>query len=443
METVTLIIFCAVLLGCIGLDISILYALAVGLAIFVLYALNQGFAPKEVAFMCINGIKTAKNVLITFLLIGVLTALWRLAGTIPLIVCYAGALIRPSLFLLMTFLLNCLVSVLTGTAFGTAATMGVICAAMGEAMQLSPVLMGGAVLSGVYFGDRCSPVSTSALLVAELTKTDIFDNIRQMLKTAAIPFALTCAVYTLLGFVTPHTAINFDLSQIFDRAFKLHWAALLPAAVILLLSALRVPVKKTMLLSIAFAVPLCLFLQGASLAELLYSALFGYSSADPDVAAMLNGGGIISMLKVSAIVCISSAYSGIFQKTGLLSGVRRAVMAAGRQLSPFGAMLLTSLLTGAVACNQTLTIMLTEQLCRDIEPDRRKLAVNLENSAVVIAPLIPWSIAGGVPLSSVNAPAAALLAAFFLYLLPLCSMAAELHKKVLSDKSKDILLRQR
>lgn len=57
----------------------------------------------------------------------------------------------------MAFLLNCLVSFLTGTSFGTAATMGVICAAIGSSLGLNQLLVGGAVLSGVYFGDGAPP----------------------------------------------------------------------------------------------------------------------------------------------------------------------------------------------------------------------------------------------------------------------------------------------
>lgn len=82
-------------------------------------------------------------------------------------------------------------------------------------------------------------------------------------------------------------------------------------------------------------------------------------------------------------------------------------------------MLVTSVLASAIACNQTLSIMLTHQLCGGLEKSREKLAIYLENSAVVVAPLIPWSIAGGVPLASAGAPAASLLTAFFLFLLPL------------------------
>ena len=71
-------------------------------------------------------------------------------------------------------LLNSLVSFLIGTSFGTAATMGAICIAMAQAMDISLALAGGAAISGAFFGDRCSPVSTSTLLVAEVTHTDMY-----------------------------------------------------------------------------------------------------------------------------------------------------------------------------------------------------------------------------------------------------------------------------
>ena len=63
--------------------------------------------------------------------------------------------------------------------------------------------------------------------------------------------------------------------------------------------------------------------------------------------------------------------------------------------------------------------MLTEQLCTDVEPDRERMAIALENSVVVLAPLVPWSIASSVTTTSSNAPAASVLTAFFLWLIPL------------------------
>ena len=59
-----------------------------------------------------------------------------------------------------------------------------------------------------------------------------------------------------------------------------------------------------------------------------------------------------------------------------------------------------------IACNQTLSIMLTHQLCKEGNPDNKRFAIDLENTAVVLAPLVPWSIAGAVPLAAVGAPIA-------------------------------------
>ena len=78
--------------------------------------------------------------------------------------------------------------------------------------------------------------------------------------------------------------------------------------------------------------------------------------------------------------------------------------------------------TGLVACNQTLTIILTHQLCAPSQKGREEFAINLEDSAVLVAPLIPWSIAGATPLSTVGAPTASIALACYLYLLPMCEL---------------------
>ena len=145
---------------------------------------------------------------------------------------------------------------------------------------------------------------------------------------------------------------------------------------------------------------LCLAYQGAAPLTLLKDAVLGFSAQSPELATMIDGGGIVSMLQVGAIVCLSSSYSGIFQRTGLLEPIRRRIEAWGAVLSPYAAVLVTSVLASAIACNQTLSIMLTHQLCGGLEKSREKLA-------------------GGVPLASAGAPAASLLTAFFLFLLPL------------------------
>ena len=422
-EWLTLGLFCAGLTLCLVLDAPVLYALAAGLVLFLIYGRHKKFSWGELTRMALDGVKSVRNILITFMLIGVLTAFWRAAGTIPVLVVSASGLIQPGVFLLMTFLLCCGVSLLTGTSFGSAATMGVICATMGGAMGVSPVLTGGAILSGVFFGDRCSPVSTSALLTAELTGTDIFDNIRRMMRSALVPFLISCVVYGLLGLRGTAGGQRPDLRALFGREFALHWGALIPAVVIMVLSALRVRVKAAMTASIAAAVPLCLFLQNVPAPELLKMVWSGFHAADAQVGAMMNGGGIASMLRVSGIVCLSSSYSGIFRKTGLLDEAKRAVERLAHRSSLFAATLATSAVTSVIACSQSLAILLTAQLCDTLHDNRPDLALDIEDSVVVIAALVPWSIAGSVPLTAAGAPMLSMTAACYLYLLPLWRLA--------------------
>ena len=398
-------------------------ALACGLAIFLAYGLLRGFRPAQLARMCCSGVWAAHNILINLILIGVLTAVWRACGAIPVIVGAASRLIRPSVFLLMTFLLCGGVSSLTGTAFGTAATMGVICSTVGRTMGVDVRLIGGAVLSGIFVGDRCSPVSTSALLVSELTGTELYGNLRRMLRSALVPFLAAACAYGLMGLRLTGAGEAPDLMAVFSSEFRLSPVCALPAALILVLAAFRVRVKPSLLLSIAAAVPLALFLQGISAAALLRAAWSGFSAGNPAVAAYIDGGGIASMLRVACIVCISSAFSGIFRGTGLLDGEKRLLRRLAKRTGPFIPTLLTSLPASMLACNQTLAVMLTHQLCGGLYGDRERLALDLEDTVIVLAPIVPWSVAGGAPLASVGAPAASIAFAFYLFLLPLWRLA--------------------
>lgn len=428
MEILTLALFCAVLLICVIFDASVLYALGAGLIIFSAYALIKKHSFKSILKMIFDGMKTSKNVLIVFLIVGMLTASWRASGTIPFIISSAVKLINPNVFVLMTFLLCCGVSFLMGTSFGSAATIGVICMTMAYSMNINPIIAGGAMLSGVLFGDRCSPVSTSALLVSELTKTDIFTNIKNMFHTAAIPFVLTCIMYLILGFSAGSGGEIPDLSTMFSAEFNLHWASVIPAVVILVLSLLRVKVRYAMLASIASALIIGMTVQDTGVIDFLKTMILGFEAETAEVKHMIDGGGLVSMLKSAAIVCLSSAYSGIFAATGLLNSLKEKTVLLSKKITPFGATMVTSIFTSLIACNQTLAIILTHQLCDGNEKNSDKAAIDLENSAVVISPLIPWSIAGAVPLASSGAPTASLLAAAFLYILPIWSFITALHK---------------
>lgn len=417
--------FCAVLLISVATGFSILYALGIGLALFLFYGRRKGFPWDRLISMMLKGVRTVSGIVLTFFLIGVLTALWRAAGTIPFIICWASGLIHPSVFLLLVFLLCCGLSFLTGTSLGTAATMGVICASMGRTMGVPMWLTGGAILSGAFFGDRCSPVSTSALLTAKITDTDIYGNIRNMVKTALVPFLISCALYGAVGILTPGTGAGMDVRALFSRSFTISPLALLPAAVILILSFFRVRVRTTMLVSILVSIPICLLIQRLSVRDVVFSAIRGFVPEDPEVDAVMGGGGALSMLNVGGIVLLSSAYSGLMQETGLLDGMKAWVSRTAKRAGRYTVAFMVAVASSMFSCNQTLAIMLTCQLCRDLYPAGEPLALDLEDSAAIVSPMIPWCIAGAVPLATVGATSSALLAAFYPMLVPFWRLAGE------------------
>ncbi len=426
MEAAILSLFAVSLACCVCLGLSLVYAMGFGYVLFFGYGLSRKMPPSQLFRASLRGVRSVKNILALFLLIGMMTSLWRSAGTIPAIIAYSSRLIHPSVFVLMAFLLNCLVSVLTGTAFGTVATIGVICMSIAQTLGVHPAVSGGAILSGIYFGDRCSPVSTSALLVAELTNTDIYANIRAMIATSLVPFLLTCGIYAAAGaFVGRNQKIAVDIEALFAQRFSLGWATMLPAAAILIPSLFRVNVKYTMTFSIASAAVVSLAAQNAEPTELLRSLLWGYRSPDPGIGALLDGGGIASMATVAAIVTISSSYTGLFEATRFLAGIQARIDRLRLRTTAYGAILSASLLCATIAFSQTLTILLTHQLCGDVEKDPERFALFLENSAVLIAPLIPWSIAAAVPLATMNAPALCIAAASYLYLVPLWNLMVQ------------------
>ena len=418
---VAILLFSLSLIFCLLLKYSVIYALIVGYIIFVTYGLIKGHDLKVLIKKSFEGVLTVKNILLVFILIGMITALWRASGTIAFIVYMGSKLISPSILILLTFLLCSILSFLIGTSLGTAATMGVICVSIGKAMGINPYYLGGAVLSGIYFGDRCSPMSTSALLITELTKTNLYTNIKLMLKTSIIPFVTTCLFYLFLGLKSSTSPVGIDATNIFKENYNLNIVVIVPAILIIILSLFKVNVKKTMLVSIVISFIIAMFFQKESVTSLINYCVYGFHHSNEKLNLMMKGGGILSMVKVGLIVAISSSYSGIFKETKMLVILKEYLKEYSKKTSNYFIIFLNSIISGAIACNQSLGIILTHELCEELE-DKQNMAIILENTIVLLAGLIPWNIAMAVPLKTVDIGLMSGLFAFYLYFLPLWNL---------------------
>ena len=409
---ITISLFSLSLIVCLLLKISVVYALIIGYIIFISYGLIKGYNLKALIKKSFEGIMTVKNILLVFILIGMITALWRASGTIAFIVYMGSKLISPSILILITFLLCAMLSLLIGTSLGTAATIGVICFSIGKTMGINPYYIGGAVLSGIYFGDRCSPMSTSALLISELTKTNLYTNIKMMIKTSIIPFIVTCVFYLFLGFKSTISPVSVDVTEIFKQNYNLNIVVIIPAILIIVLSLLKINVKKTMLISIVVSFIIAMFIQKESVVSLIKYCIFGYNNSNQELNLMMKGGGILSMINVGLIVGISSSYSGIFKETKILVPLKEYLKGFSEKTSNYFVIFLSSIISGAIACNQSLGIILTNELSEELV-DKQERAIILENTVVLLAGLIPWNTAMVVPLRTLDV---GIMSGFFCFL---------------------------
>lgn len=420
-------------------NINIVYPLFIGLLFLMMVAIRRGFKLKDVLRMVLKGGKKSLLIIRIFILIGAITAVWRASGTVAFIVYYGIELMDPNYFILSAFILCGIVSFLLGTSFGTVGTIGVVMMILAKSGNVNINMTAGAIIAGAYFGDRCSPMSSSAVLVANVTETELYKNIKNMFRSAVIPLVLSLAAYAVLSRLNPLVFQNSNINGSILEVFNIHIASILPAAVILILAAFRVDVKLSMLISILIGIILAFILQGYSIIHILKYALVGFSL---DQAGALNdiikGGGVLSMLKIALIVMISSAYSGIFEGTQMLREIERVLDNIAKRYGVFTATIITSLITASLGCTQALAILLTNQLINSTYKkklkDKYELALDIEDTAVVLAPLIPWNIAGAVPAAALTATAGFIPFAFYLYLIPICNLITKKLKRPIQRK---------
>ena len=407
--------------------INILYPLLIGLIIFITVAYKRGYKPKEIIGMILKGIRKSVLIISIMMLIGAIMSVWRASGTVAYVVYYGIRFVDPNLFILYAFLLSCVVSFLLGTSFGTVGTIGTILMVMVKGGDININIVAGAIMSGIYFGDRCSPMSSSANLVSVLTETGLYTNIKNMFRTTAVPFLIASIIYGILSFQNPLQLGENRIITGIVQTYNLNWVVSMPAIIILVLAFFKVDIKISMAVSILCGAAVAVFFQKETIGDVLKYIIMGYSRPEQSfLGDIMAGGGIISMINVVLIVLIAFSLSGVLEGASLLKFAGNLIIKLGKKVGIFAAVILTSIIAGAFGGSQTLAVMLTYQLVRNMYDsagiDKYELAVDLENTAIVMAPLIPWNIAGAVPAAALTADNSYVLYSFYLYLIPLANL---------------------
>lgn len=398
------------------------YSLLVSLAIFSLISLKRGNQLGEILHRGWTGGKRAFVVLRIFLLIGLVTGSWLSGGTIPSIVYFSMKIMNPKFFILFAFLTSSLVSYMLGTAFGTASTIGLVLIIMARGGGININLAGGAILSGCFFGDRVSPMSSSANLVANITETQLYPMLKRFRKTTILPFILTSIIYLLFSLSNPLEIVGNDILKDISQNFTVNSLVLLPALVMFGLSLLQVNVRKSMVLSIITGSLVAVFVQNVEILDLLKTFLLGYRmEASNPLVDILKGGGLLSMVKPAFVVFISCAMAGVLEGMDLFNSLSRLFRKVNSRSRLLSATAMVSLVTSAFGGNQSIAAVMTSQIMKStyekLNRDSYELATDISNTTILFAPLIPWNIANLVPATTLGVSAAKIIPySFYLYI---------------------------
>lgn len=366
--------------------------------------------------------------------IGVMIGTWLQSGTIATIIAWGLKMINPAWLLPLTLLFCSLLSLVTGTSYGSVGSAGVAMMAIGNAMGINPGMVAGAVICGAMFGDKLSPLSDTTNLAPAVAGAKLGDHIRSMLWTTLPTYVITLIIFTVLGF--SQTAGDYTTGNIstyvdaLNNEFHLGFFTIIPAILIIVLLLCKVNAISALGISSFAAGFVSFFVQHDTLQSIIRTAYNGYSTAieEPVLQSILNRGGMGSMLQYVAIICFAVGMGGMLEKLGVLDHILNAIV---KRINSDGSMIFATLITGyitsLISCSQPMAHVLTGRLMAPIFKERKVapeiLSRCLEDSGTLAGPMIPWHGYGVYMAGTLGVAWAAFFPyLFLLYLTPIFSI---------------------
>ncbi len=397
-------VFLGVGYGVLRLNAEILLLAAATVAGIIAYRL--GFTYKELERGVLQSMMKGMPAMLIVIVVGALIGSWIAAGTIPMLIYFGLDLISPAYFLVTACIVCSIVSLVTGTSYGTVGTIGVAFIGIAQGLGIPLGQAGGAIVAGAYFGDKLSPFSDTTNLAPIAAQSNLFDHIKHTLWTTTPAWLLGLSVYFFIGF-SSSAEQNFSLQnaeiiqQTVHENFRFHVLLLLPPLITLYSAIRKKPVIPNMLFSSVVAVALAIWLQDLTLKTAVASMVSGFVSQTGSemVDRLLSRGGMANMMHVTLIAFCAFAFGGIVQTAGMLDVILQRLLkiadTTGKLVaSTVSAGITTALMTGS----SFLSIILPGELFAPAFKKRKLAAKNLsrttEDSGTVVVPLVPWSIAG-------------------------------------------------
>ena len=360
----------------------------------------------------VNGISRSMQANLILLTVGMLVSTWKAGGIIPAMIYYGLNIINPAIFLVTACILCSCISLVIGSSYTTAGTIGVAMIGISIGLGIDPAMTAGAVVAGSYFGDKMSPMSDTTNMAPAVTGATLFEHIGHMVYTVTPAYIIMLIVYFVLGKNAAADTSNVDMAMKdilqteIQNEFNISVWLMLPVLFLLAAVIMKLPALPSMFIGVIMGLFCMGVVQGIPFGQWFSIMHYGYGSASVaelangyTVADVIGGGGFDGMLWTISIVLCSMSFAGVLESTGMLGTLVDGIMKIAKTNGLLVlCTLLTSLSLNLLCGDQYLAIILPGRMYKNAYEDRKLKAKNLsrclEDCGTLTSPLIPWNVCG-------------------------------------------------
>lgn len=416
-ESISCFIFLAVVVG-VGFGyfkIPIQPLLILSAAYAAVIAIRVGLTWSEMEEGIIHRLKTAMPAIFILFAVGIVIGTWIYSGTVPMMIYYGLKIIDPAYFLVTAFIIVAIVSVATGTAWGSTATAGVALMGIATELDIPLAMAAGAVISGGVFGDKLSPLSDTTNLAPLVVDVDLYEHIKHMLWTTFPASIIGMGVWFFVGLsLGESTATTGNVEKMLyelDIIYNWNLFMLLPFAIILWGAFAKKPTVPVMLLSSVIAVFVGMFSNGFTLIDgatsmangfnisMIQSNGFDTAAFSETVTSLITRGGIFSMTTIVVTIFCGYAFAGIVEVAGCLDTILDSFYSKVKTVWQLvGITILGSAAIVFTAGVASISIIMVGVLLKDVYLKKglhtKNLSRTLEDAGTMLLPFVPWGVSG-------------------------------------------------
>ena len=366
-----------------------------------------------------SSIGTATEALLILLLIGALSGTWLMAGIIPAFIHYGLMVLQPGIFLFAACIVCAVLSLATGSSWGTVGTVGIALVGIGQALGLSEGWVAGAILSGAYFGDKMSPLSDTTNLAPAVAGTDLITHIRYMAYTTGPSIGITLLVFLLVGFggnASSEATLAPGFGEAVTGAFNIHPGLFVAPVAVIAMIAKRVPAAPALFVGVLLGALTAVVFQpdvvqaiageGHGFGAAAYVACMQAMALDISVHtghdladSLLTSSGMAGMMNTVWLIVCAMTFGAVLQATGMLRRLTESLVAGvNSTLGLVGRTVGACLAFNVLASDQYIAIVVPGKMLGDAYRDRglapENLSRTLEDAGTVTSVLIPWNTCG-------------------------------------------------